>query len=209
MASSTTGSQGSICGDPDRLWIMVDIETSGPIIGTHSMTELGAAVGSKARGVIDRFEVLIAPISEHVKTSRRSFERAKVSGLAPADAMAPIRGMEQAAPRAGYVPRAPAAFDWPWIVQYAWRYLGENPFGFRPCVRRRGSRRTARASGSICRTSPSRMPCCSCVTSSAEQAAIRSPRELPRGGHVVTSTARHRAGRRTPAGPITCAAACT
>ena len=25
----------------------------------------------------------------------------------------------------------PAAFDWPWIVYYAWRYLGENPFGFK------------------------------------------------------------------------------
>jgi hypothetical protein len=38
----------------DRLWIMIDVETSGPILGTHSMTELGAVVGSKARGVIDR-----------------------------------------------------------------------------------------------------------------------------------------------------------
>ena len=35
-----------------RLFIMIDIETSGPIIGTHSMTELGAAVGSKNRGML-------------------------------------------------------------------------------------------------------------------------------------------------------------
>ena len=115
----------------ERLWIMVDIETSGPVIGTHSMTELGAAVGSKARGVIDRFEVLIAPISEHVKTSRRSYERARQSGLAPTDAMA--RFAAWTAPyrdRASFLAR-PAAFDWPWIVQYAWRYLGDNPFGFK------------------------------------------------------------------------------
>jgi DNA polymerase III epsilon subunit-like protein len=72
----------------DRLWIMIDVETSGPILGTHSMTELGAVVGSKARGVIDRFEALIAPISEHVTTSQDSFARAAVSGLPPREAMA-------------------------------------------------------------------------------------------------------------------------
>jgi amidase len=32
--------------------------------------------------------------------------------------------------RASFLAR-PAAFDWPWIVQYAWRYLGDNPFGFK------------------------------------------------------------------------------
>jgi ribonuclease T len=116
----------------ERLWIMVDLETSGPIIGTHSMTELGAVVGSRSRGVIDRFEVLIAPISEHVKTSRSSFARAQVSGLQPADAMA--RFAAWCKPlldrKASFLAR-PAAFDWPWVVQYAWRYLGDNPFGFK------------------------------------------------------------------------------
>jgi hypothetical protein len=32
--------------------------------------------------------------------------------------------------RATFVAR-PAAFDWPWIVYYAWTHLGENPFGFK------------------------------------------------------------------------------
>jgi hypothetical protein len=116
----------------DALWIMVDIETSGPIIGTHSMTELGAAVGSLARGVIDRFEALIAPIGDAVKTSRDSFARARASGRPPAEAMArfaawsrPFRDQ-----RASFIAR-PAAFDWPWIVQYAWAHLGDNPFGFK------------------------------------------------------------------------------
>ena len=35
---------------------MVDIETSGPVIGTHSMTELGAAVGSVKKGLIGRLK---------------------------------------------------------------------------------------------------------------------------------------------------------
>jgi ribonuclease T len=116
----------------DRLWIMVDIETSGPIIGTHSMTELGAAVGSKARGTIDRFEVLIAPISEHVKTSRESFARAKQTGVAPPEAMQQFAAWTRPYRdrKATFVAR-PAAFDWPWIVQYAWTHLADNPFGFK------------------------------------------------------------------------------
>jgi hypothetical protein len=115
-----------------RLWIMVDIETSGPIIGTHSMTELGAVVGTRTEGILDRFEALIAPISDHVKTSRESFARAKEQGESPRTAMA--RFAEWTRPfrqeRASFIAR-PAAFDWPWIVQYAWAHLGDNPFGFK------------------------------------------------------------------------------
>ncbi|MDC0672975.1 hypothetical protein [Nannocystis radixulma] len=116
----------------DRLWIMVDIETSGPILGRHSLTELGAVVGTPARGVLDRFEVLIAPISDEVITSRGSFARARTAGLAPGEAMR--RFAEWTRPhrerRASFVAR-PAAFDWPWIVWYAWTFLGDNPFGFK------------------------------------------------------------------------------
>lgn len=116
----------------DRPWIMVDIETSGPVIGRHSMSELGAVVGTPRDGVIGRFEALVAPISDEVIRSRGSFARARASGLAPAEAMrrfdawtAPYR--EQ---KALFVAR-PAAFDWPWIVWYAWTFLGDNPFGFK------------------------------------------------------------------------------
>lgn len=117
---------------PARLWIMIDIEASGPILGRHSMTELGAAVGARDRGVLGRFEALIAPIGDEVVTSRGSFARARAEGLPPAEAMrrfaawsAPFR--EQ---RASFIAR-PAAFDWPWIVWYAWTFLGDNPFGFK------------------------------------------------------------------------------
>ncbi len=116
----------------NQLWIMVDIEASGPIIGRHSMTELGAVVGSKATGVISTFDALIAPISDEVKTSRESFARAKASGLTPAEAMR--RFAEWAKPyieqKATFIAR-PSCFDWPWVVWYAWTFLGENPFGFR------------------------------------------------------------------------------
>ena len=116
----------------DQLWIMVDVETSGPLYGTHSMTELGAAAGSMARGGIDRFEAVIRPIGDAVRTSRDSYERARREGEDPKQAMR--RFAQWCAPhieaKALFVAR-PAAFDWPWIVYYAWRYLGENPFGFK------------------------------------------------------------------------------
>jgi DNA polymerase III epsilon subunit-like protein len=119
-------------GFPERLWIMVDIETSGPIYGRHSMTELGAVVGSRQLGVIDRFEALIKPVSEEQITSRESFLNAKEKGEPPEKSMA--RFAEWCKPhldnKATFVAR-PAAFDWPWIVYYAWTYLKENPFGFK------------------------------------------------------------------------------
>jgi hypothetical protein len=111
---------------------MVDIETSGPLIGTHSMTELGAVVGSVKEGLVDRFAALIRPIGTAVVASRDSFEKAQQSGEAPGEAM--TRFAAWSAPfrkkKAQFVAR-PAAFDWPWIVWYAWTYLGDNPFGFK------------------------------------------------------------------------------
>lgn len=116
----------------ERLWIMVDVETSGPRYGYHSLTELGACVGTRSRGVVDRFEVLVKPIGDAVQASRDSYAAALERGIAPADAMRKLA--EWAAPhqreRASFIAR-PAAFDWPWVVHYAWTYLGENPFGFK------------------------------------------------------------------------------
>jgi DNA polymerase III epsilon subunit-like protein len=117
---------------PDQLWIMVDIETSGPLIGTHSMVELGAAVGSKEKGFIDGFEVLIKPIGTAVVASQESFENARKEGVPPERAMKSFANWSARylKEKALFIAR-PAAFDWPWIVWYAWTYLGENPFGFK------------------------------------------------------------------------------
>jgi hypothetical protein len=116
----------------DRLWIMIDVETSGPVYGRHSLLEIGAAVGSRASGVTDEFSVLVAPTSEHVERSHRTFALAKEGGRSPADAISRFGGFTRpyVERRATFVAR-PAAFDWPWIVHYAWTFLGENPFGFK------------------------------------------------------------------------------
>jgi ribonuclease T len=118
---------------PDgQLWIMVDIETSGPVLGTHSMTELGAAVGSKREGVLDRFEALVKPIGTAATASVDSFERANREGQPPSQAMKGFADWSKPwrDRKALFIAR-PAAFDWPWIVWYSWTHLGENPFGFK------------------------------------------------------------------------------
>lgn len=116
----------------ERLWIMVDVETSGPRYDQHSLIELGAAVGTRQRGTIDTFTTLIRPRSEQVMQSRSTFARARVEGRDPVEAMTELATWARPLLERGaaFVAR-PAAFDWPWIVYYAWMYLGENPFGFK------------------------------------------------------------------------------
>jgi hypothetical protein len=96
------------------------------------MTELGAVVGSAKEGILDRFAALIRPIGTAVVTSEKSFEEARRSGVDPAKAMKDFAAWS--APflkkKALFIAR-PAAFDWPWIVWYAWTFLGQNPFGFK------------------------------------------------------------------------------
>lgn len=111
---------------------MVDVETSGPVYGRHSLVELGAAVGSRASGIVDRFSALISPIGDEAVQSRGTFRRAKEHGEAPSSAMTRLAEWSRPHTRAGAAFLArPAAFDWPWIVYYAWTFLGANPFGFK------------------------------------------------------------------------------
>ncbi len=116
----------------DRLWIMVDLETSGPIYGHHSLVELGAAVGSRASGTLGTFSALVRPTTADVIQSRHTFAQASERGEAPRDAMERFAAWTKPLleKRATFIAR-PACFDWPWIVYYAWTFLGDNPFGFK------------------------------------------------------------------------------
>lgn len=115
-----------------QLWIMVDLELSGPVIGTHSLIELGAAVGSLKHGVLDRFSSLVQPIGSDVGSGSEAFSRAQKEGRAPEEALKAFAAWCGPFQKhlAIFVAR-PAAFDWPWIVWYARTYLGRNPFSYR------------------------------------------------------------------------------
>ena len=111
---------------------MVDLETSGPVVGTHSMTELGAAVGSVRHGMISRFEALLKPVGTAVVAAEQSFARAQKEGRPPEETMKAFADWCQPFQKynAIFVAR-PSAYDWPWIVWYARKFLKGNPFGFR------------------------------------------------------------------------------
>ena len=111
---------------------MVEIETSGPVVGTHSMTELAAVAGSMKHGPISRFEAVLKPIGTAVESAPESFARAQKAGKPPDQVLkafaawcVPFLNLN-----AIFVAR-PSAFDWPWIVWYARTFLGNNPFGFK------------------------------------------------------------------------------
>lgn len=111
---------------------MVDILTTGPVIGTHSMTDLGACVGSQKHGVFSRFQATLRPIGPDPGSNPEAHTRAQKEGKSAGDVIrdfaawcAPFQSHH-----AIFVAR-PAAFDWPWVVWYARAYLGKNPFGYR------------------------------------------------------------------------------
>jgi DNA polymerase III epsilon subunit-like protein len=115
-----------------QLWIFIDIETSGPVVGTHSMIELGAVVGSIKHGVLDRFHALLKPVGTALTSNPEAFLKAQEEGKPAGEVMQAFAAWCKPFEKflAIFILR-PAAYDWPWIVWYARTFLGNNPFGFR------------------------------------------------------------------------------
>lgn len=116
-------------------WISVDVETSGPTPGTGSLLSIGACVVDRPG---EGIEILLRPDPElpwgvdaqAVHHLGRDFLARE--GLDPARAMELLEAwLERVVPPGG----APilvsfnAPFDWMFVADYAWRYLGHNPFG--------------------------------------------------------------------------------
>jgi hypothetical protein len=111
---------------------MVDLVTTGPIVGTHSMVDLGACCGSIKHGVFSRFNAVLRPIGPDPGTNPEAHVRAQKDGRSAGDVIREFAAwcVPFQSHQVIFVCR-PAAFDWPWIVWYARTYLGKNPFGYR------------------------------------------------------------------------------
>jgi DNA polymerase III epsilon subunit-like protein len=124
-----------VTSNPAReLFISVDIEASGPSPSVGSLLSIGACL-------VDRpeigFYVELQPLADMVWDE----EAATVHGLArdqlERDGLEPAAAMEQfeswtAEVSAGARPifvGFNAPFDWMFVADYFWRYLGRNPFG--------------------------------------------------------------------------------
>ena len=116
-------------------WISVDVETSGPTPGTGSLVAIGACLVYRPD---EGIEILVRPDpalpwrvdAEVIHGLGR--ERLERDGLEPKEAIERLAAwLERVVPpgsRPVFV-AFNAPFDWMFVADYAWRYLGRNPFG--------------------------------------------------------------------------------
>ncbi|MEA2677083.1 MAG: hypothetical protein QOJ81_1224 [Chloroflexota bacterium] len=118
----------------EELLISVDIEASGDSPSNGSLLSIGAClVDDPAAGIyLELKPVPDMPWSAEAegvhKLTREHLER---DGLDPADAMRRLEGWvrDTAAGRRPVFVGFNAPFDWMFVADAFWRYLGHNPFG--------------------------------------------------------------------------------
>ncbi len=117
-----------------EIFISVDIETAGPIVGEHSMLTIGACL---VYNPDVEFTIMLQPISdkaieEALQVSGITLEQARKNGFPPKDAMSHFENWliqnipEDATP---VFVGLNAPFDWSFINFYFLKYLNRNPFG--------------------------------------------------------------------------------
>ena len=117
-----------------EVYISVDIETAGPNPGDYSLLTIGAC---KVSDLQRMFYVELQPVNakfvpEALAISRLSMERLAKRGQPPKTAMAQfeewVLAQTAEGEKAVFV-GFNAAFDWMFVNDYFFRYLGHNPFG--------------------------------------------------------------------------------
>jgi DNA polymerase III epsilon subunit-like protein len=119
---------------PEETLVSVDVETSGSNPGNASLLSIGACLVDDSATQI---YLELKPLDGHEwnaeAESVHRLDRAHLvqSGLEPAEAMQELERW-LAANTAGTRPifvGFNAPFDWMFVADYFWRYLGRNPFG--------------------------------------------------------------------------------
>jgi len=118
----------------NEVYIVVDIEASGPSTGQYALLSIGACTLAEPRST---FYVELQPdsesfTSEAMAINQLSLDRLATEGVRPAKAMQNFADwVEQVVPE-GAQPvftAFNAPFDWMFANHYFHRYLGYNPFG--------------------------------------------------------------------------------
>jgi DNA polymerase III epsilon subunit-like protein len=113
-------------------WVMVDVETDGPIPGDFSMISLGAVVVEpglqrtfygRLRPISERFNPEALAVSGHTRVETRTFDD-------PAEVMARFEAWlgDNAAKPLVFISDN-NGFDWSFVNWYFHHFLGRNPFG--------------------------------------------------------------------------------
>ena len=128
-----------------EVYIVVDVEASGPTPGQYALLSIGACTVEDLRQTFPpykgkrsgTFYVELQPdrdafTREAMSVNQLSLDRLTAEGLPPADAMQKFADWVK-----GVVPEDArpvftafnAPFDWMFVNEYFYRYLGHNPFG--------------------------------------------------------------------------------
>ena len=118
----------------DETWISVDVETSGPTPSTGSLISIGAC---RVDDPSDGFSVDIRPLpglpwnASAERVHGLTQEHLAAAGTEPLAAMQAFDDWTRSACGAStpVFVAFNAPFDWMFVADYAWRYLGRNPFG--------------------------------------------------------------------------------
>ena len=113
-------------------WVSIDVETAGPDPSTHALLSIGACLVAQPEV---EFYIELKPDQKAVDPQAMAvhgldMRRLRATGTDPATAMGALEGWLQAqvagpATMVGFN----APFDWMFINQYFWYYLGRNPLG--------------------------------------------------------------------------------
>ncbi len=118
-----------------EVFISVDVETAGPVVGEHSMLTVGACMAYQPDV---SFSAMLKPISDKsvaaaLEVTGLTLERAEKDGLQPVEAMSQFAAwIVKNLPEDGMpvFVGLNAPFDWGFVNYYFLKYLGDNPFGF-------------------------------------------------------------------------------
>ena len=120
----------------DEVYISVDVETAGPNPGGYSLLSIGACLVFEPAKT---FYVELQPVngaftSEALQVSGLNMEELKTRGLPPAEAIKQFSDWVLQTVSSGQQPvfvAFNAPFDWMFVTDYLYRYLGRNPFGYK------------------------------------------------------------------------------
>lgn len=117
-----------------ELYISVDIESSGPLVGKHSMLSLGACMVGKST---ESFYIELRPISMEaepaaMKVSQFTLEDLSKTGIEPSLAMKSFAAWisEVAGDSKPVFVGFNASYDWQFVNWYFLTFGHDNPFGF-------------------------------------------------------------------------------
>ena len=115
-------------------FISVDVETAGPNPSNYAMLSIGAClVDDPAIGFYVELKPDKAAVAEHaLEVGGFSMDSLAASGLDAGEALQDFADWLTATVPEGHAPvfvGFNAPFDWMFVSDYFWRYLGHNPFG--------------------------------------------------------------------------------